>query len=156
MEGARPGHYRYPGIVLGCRFQLKSGRTSAPRLQQAWQTNRSPRSGFVSEKYTAGLEMLCPAGACFKGLTAFGSSLMTKTDSELSRFLSQRAFGSLHSLRNLRYWCSCLRMLFQQFDIRRSVRFACWSLLFCFNHFEFPHYRRIDFAPAVLARSNPA
>jgi len=25
-------------------FQLKSGRTSAPRLPQAWQTNRGPRS----------------------------------------------------------------------------------------------------------------
>ena len=52
--------------LTGVRFQLKSGRTSAPRLPQAWQTNRGSRSGFVSEKYTAGLEMLCPGGACFK------------------------------------------------------------------------------------------
>jgi hypothetical protein len=35
----------------------------------------------------------------------FSSSQMTKTDPELHRFLSQRAFGSLHNLRNLRYWC---------------------------------------------------
>ena len=52
-------------------------------------------------------------------------SAMTQSDPELQRFLPQGAFGSLHNLRNLRYWRSCLRMLSQQFDIRCSVRFGC-------------------------------
>jgi hypothetical protein len=33
-------HHRYPITALGCRFQLKSGRTSAPRLPQALQAKR--------------------------------------------------------------------------------------------------------------------
>jgi len=68
--------------------------------------------------------VVSPAPMCLGGASTglkCPSSVMTKTDPELQRFLPQGAFGSLHNLRNLRYWRSCLRMLFQQFDVKYGV-----------------------------------
>jgi hypothetical protein len=37
-------------MAPGCRFQLKSGRTSAPRLPHALQMNRSSTSDSLTDK----------------------------------------------------------------------------------------------------------
>jgi hypothetical protein len=53
------------------------------------------------------------------------SSQMAKTDPKLYCFLAQGAFSSPHKLRDLSYRRSGLRMLFQQFEVSRSIRLAC-------------------------------
>ena len=64
------------------------------------------------------------------------SALMTEADSKLQGLLPQRANGAFHDFGDLRYGCSRLRMLLEQFDVSSGVGLACRQLLFRLCQFD--------------------